>query len=78
MAACYKGHLDYHKLKLLLQILVTDKLSFGLALIGDRFSEERFIRYAYACEKSTEAWKQGRQLIQPKTEIPWEGLVFHL
>lgn len=47
--------------------------SFGLSFIGELFSEEKLIKYAYAFEQHTQHRKEGRPIIAPETELSWKS-----
>ncbi|OIW34213.1 amidase signature enzyme [Coniochaeta ligniaria NRRL 30616] len=49
-------------------------LPFGLSFIGDLYSEEKLIQYAYAFEYHTEARKFGKPIIRPTTELMWNHI----
>ncbi|KAJ5093382.1 hypothetical protein N7456_009243 [Penicillium angulare] len=47
-------------------------LPFGLSFIGDLFSEEKIIKYAYAFEQHTQIGKNGKPIFAPESELCWE------
>ncbi|KAJ6004740.1 hypothetical protein N7540_012539 [Penicillium herquei] len=48
-------------------------LRFGLGFIGEKFSEEKLIKYAYSFERHTQMRKKDRPILAPKTEISWKS-----
>lgn len=43
--------------------------SFGITFIGDLFSEQQLLKYAYAFEQRTQARRKGQPIIAPHTEL---------
>lgn len=52
---------------------ILTEVSFGLAFIGDRFSEVKLIKYAYAYEQNTMIHKMGKTTYLGEIRIAEKG-----